>query len=76
MEKKDYLKGAIEHIDIKRIDATEIVEAMKKMSFTSRDLARAAEIYDMMLATRIAQSYSRSPAAQAQAAAWKSTPTW
>jgi deoxyhypusine synthase len=49
MEKKDYLRKPIEHIDITKLDATEIVDAMKKMSFTSRDLARAAEIYDMML---------------------------
>ncbi|HSB47475.1 MAG TPA: deoxyhypusine synthase [Candidatus Bilamarchaeum sp.] len=49
MEKKDYLKTPIEHVDIKKINAVEIVEAMKKMSFTSRDLGRAAEIYDMML---------------------------
>jgi deoxyhypusine synthase len=49
MDKKDYLKTPIEHIDIKSIDATAIVEAMKRMSFTSRDLGRAAEIYDMML---------------------------
>ncbi len=52
MEKKDYLKTPIEHIDIKEIDTTKLVEAMKRMSFTSRDLARAAEIYDMMLADR------------------------
>lgn len=50
MDKKDYLKTPIEHIDIKKINAIEIVEAMKKMSFTSRDLGRAADIYDMMLA--------------------------
>lgn len=49
MDKKDYLKTAIEHIDIKKINTIELVEAMKKMSFTSRDLGRAAEIYDMML---------------------------
>ena len=49
MEKKDYLKTTVEHIDIKKINAIEIVEAMKKMSFTSRDLGRAADIYDMML---------------------------
>lgn len=52
MEKKDYLKTPVEHIDIKKLDATAIVEAMKKMSFTSRDLGRAAEIYDMMLADK------------------------
>ncbi len=49
MDKKDYLKTTVEHIDIKKINAIEIVEAMKKMSFTSRDLGRAADIYDMML---------------------------
>ncbi len=49
MDKKDYLKSTVEHIDIKKINSVEIVEAMKKMSFTSRDLGRAAEIYDMML---------------------------
>ena len=49
LDKKDYLKTTVEHIDIKKINAIEIVEAMKKMSFTSRDLGRAADIYDMML---------------------------
>ena len=49
MDKKDYLKTTVEHIDIKRINSTEIIEAMKKMSFTSRDTGRAADIYDMML---------------------------
>lgn len=47
--KRSLLKTPIEHIDITKIDATEIIEAMGKMSFTSRDLARAAEIYDEML---------------------------
>ncbi|MBI5051150.1 deoxyhypusine synthase [Candidatus Micrarchaeota archaeon] len=49
MDKKEYLKETIKHIDIKKIDSTEIVEAMKGMSFTARDLGRASEIYDMML---------------------------
>jgi len=49
MEKKDYLKIPIEHVDIKKINPIELVEAMKKMSFTARDLGRAADIYDMML---------------------------
>lgn len=47
--KKDYLKIPVEHIDIKKFDSTEIIEAMKKMSFSARDLARAAEIYNMMI---------------------------
>jgi len=48
-EKKDLLKEEIKHIDIKSFDATKIVESMKNMSFTARDTARAAEIYDTML---------------------------
>lgn len=49
MKKEDLLKKTIEHIDIKKINSTEIVDAMRKMSFTSRDLARAADLYSMML---------------------------
>jgi len=49
MKKDDYLRKAVRHIDFTAIDATDIVTAMKDMSFTARDLARAAEIYDMML---------------------------
>ena len=49
MNKKDYLKEEIKHIDIKSIDSTKIIEAMKHMSFTSRDTARAAEILDKMI---------------------------
>jgi deoxyhypusine synthase len=52
MKKKDFLKVPIKHIDIKSIDAVNIVEAMKSMSFTARDLANAAEIYDKMLADK------------------------
>ena len=49
MDKKDYLKTPIEHIDITSFNAVEIIEAMKKMSFTARDLGVAADIYDRML---------------------------
>ncbi len=48
-DKEALLSTEVEHIDIKRFDARPIVEAMKKMSFTSRDLGRAAEIYLKML---------------------------
>ena len=47
--KAELLANVVEHIDIKSFDATPIVESMGKMSFTSRDLARATEIYNMML---------------------------
>jgi deoxyhypusine synthase len=52
MKKKDFLKKAVEHIDIKAINSVEMIEAMKKMSFSARDLANAAEIYDRMLKDR------------------------
>ncbi|MGD2279326.1 MAG: deoxyhypusine synthase, partial [Candidatus Omnitrophota bacterium] len=48
-KKKKLLKRPIKHVDIKRIDATKIIEAMGEMSFTARDLARACDIFDMML---------------------------
>ena len=48
--KQELLSTKVEHIDIKSFDARPIVDAMKKMSFTSRDLGRAAEIYNQMLA--------------------------
>jgi hypothetical protein len=48
--KADCLAQPVEHIDIKSFDARPIVDAMKKMSFTSRDLGRATEIYNQMLA--------------------------
>ncbi len=48
-EKKDLLKESIEHFDITEIDATEIIEAWKKMSFTARDAGNAASIFKMMM---------------------------
>ena len=50
--KKSLLKSPVEHIDIKAFDARKIIEGMSKMSFTSRDTARAAEIYNEMLADK------------------------
>ena len=47
--KKELLKDVVKHVDIKSFDATPIINSYKHMSFSSRDLARAAEIYDMML---------------------------
>ena len=47
--KKELLKTTVEHIDIKKVDATPFIQSFKAMSFSSRDLARASEIYDMML---------------------------
>ena len=49
MKREDLLKTTVEHIDFKKINAVEMIEAMKKMSFTARDTGRAAEMYEMML---------------------------
>jgi len=49
MKKNDLLSKKVEHIDIKYINAVDIIQAMKKMSFSARDLAKAADIYDRML---------------------------
>jgi deoxyhypusine synthase len=50
MGKEDLLKETIEHIDIKSFDATPIVDAMGKMSFSSRDAATATGIIGDMVA--------------------------
>ena len=47
--KKDLLKKQVKHIDITSFDARPIIKQMDNMSFTSRDLARATEIFNMML---------------------------
>ena len=49
MEKKDYLKEEVRHIDIKEFNAVPLVESMRGMSFSARDLAVAADIFDRML---------------------------
>ncbi|MFH1224604.1 MAG: deoxyhypusine synthase [Candidatus Diapherotrites archaeon] len=52
MSTKKYMKETVKHIDVKSFDATQIIGAMKGMSFTARDTARAAEILNMMLADK------------------------
>lgn len=47
--KKELLKRPVKHIDITSFDARPIIDQMDHMSFTSRDLARATEIFNMML---------------------------
>ena len=46
---KSLLNKPIEHIDIKSFDARKIIDSMENMSFTSRDTASAAKIYNEML---------------------------
>jgi len=50
--KKKLLNNPVKHIDIKSFDARKIIDGMSKMSFTSRDTARAANIYNEMLADK------------------------
>ena len=50
--KAELLSTTVEHIDIKSFDARPIIDSMGKMSFTSRDLARATGIYNQMLADK------------------------
>lgn len=52
MQKEDFLKDPINHIDITSFDSTEIIEAMKDMSFTARDTAMSAEILNEMINDR------------------------
>src|SRR3569623_894058 len=47
--KAELPSSKVEHIDIREYDARPLIDAMGKMSFTSRDLARATRIYNQML---------------------------
>ena len=49
MKKKDLLKDIVKHVDIKKINSTDLINAMRDMSFSSRDTATAADIYDRMI---------------------------
>jgi len=49
MEKRELLKQTIEHVDIKSFDSAPIIDAMRKMSFTSRETANAADILQRMI---------------------------
>jgi len=52
MQKSDLLKTKIQHIDIKSFNAVPMVDAMGSMAFQARNLSRAAQIYDKMLADK------------------------
>ena len=47
--KRELLKDPIQHIDITAHNVVPLVDAMRAMAYSSRDLARASEIYDRML---------------------------
>jgi len=48
-KKNELLSQPIQHIDISQHNVVPLVDAMSKMAYSSRDLARAANIYEMML---------------------------
>jgi len=50
--KKDYLREPVRHVDITQHNVVPLVESMRSMAYSARDLARAADIYDRMLADR------------------------
>jgi deoxyhypusine synthase len=47
--KAELLSKTVEHVDITAYDARPIIDSMRKMSFTSRDTARAADILSMAI---------------------------
>jgi deoxyhypusine synthase len=47
--KKELLSTPIRHIDLAKFNVVPLVDAMASMAYTSRDTARAASIYEMML---------------------------
>ena len=48
-KKAELLSNTVEHVDITAYDARPVIDAMRKMSFTSRDTARAADILNMAI---------------------------
>jgi deoxyhypusine synthase len=50
--KAEYLSTPIEHIDLQGFNPTPLVEAMRNTAFTARDLARAADITERMVADK------------------------
>ncbi|QBD79596.1 deoxyhypusine synthase [Ktedonosporobacter rubrisoli] len=50
MEKLTFLKETVEHIDITKVNVIPLIEMMGKTAFQARNLARAAQIADAMVA--------------------------
>src|ERR1700727_2881355 len=47
--KQELFQNPIQHVDIKQHNVVALVDAMAHMAYSSRDLARAASIYERML---------------------------
>lgn len=52
MRKRDYLNQPVKHIDIKSFDTRPLINSMREMSFSSRETAKAADIYNRMIRDR------------------------
>lgn len=50
MNKQQLLSTAVEHYDIKRVNVVPVIEMMERTAFQARNLARAARIFDTMVA--------------------------
>lgn len=50
--KTDLLSTQVKHLDITKFDFVSLVDAMQGTAFQARNLARAAQIYDQMLADK------------------------
>ncbi|HYE61641.1 MAG TPA: deoxyhypusine synthase [Phycisphaerales bacterium] len=50
--KKDLLSNPVKHIDVTAFDARPVINSYRKMAYSSRTLANAADIYSMMLADK------------------------
>src|SRR5947207_15483462 len=55
--KAELLNTVVEHVDITAYDAGPVMDAMRKMSFSSRDAARAADILNMALEDQACSSW-------------------
>lgn len=47
--KAQLLANTVEHVDITSFDARPIIDSMRRMSFSSRDAARASDIFNMAI---------------------------
>ena len=73
--KAELLANTVEHVAIDQYDARPVIDAMRKMSFTSRDTARAADIWSMSLEDAGCSTWLTLAGPPAPAAACTSTAT-
>jgi deoxyhypusine synthase len=50
--KKDLLARPVQHVDITKFDARAVINSYRSMAFSARTLAKASDIYSMMLADK------------------------